>query len=204
MKRLACLALLPLLPLSAQDFEAGLFLGRQQYRETSATSNYGDQIRLAPGGWSSATALRLGWSCLDLGPARVKATAGYQFSASTPVRATGLIQGQGPLASNDTLAAKAFSLGAMFDFDLLLDAGAGLEYRFEHYDYQGNGTTAARPWARFYLGTTLPLPRQKPFIGLEADLALVRTSLDFPPAQDDLAKAVAPRLQVGVYGGVRF
>jgi hypothetical protein len=204
MKRLALLALCGLLPLSAQDFEAGIFVGRQQFRNDSASDAYGDLVRLQPSGWTSASGLRLGWNCLELGPGSLQVNGAWQPKVTTSVTQSGSILNQGSLVAQGNLSVSSASLGAMFNVKFLVDAGIGLDYRFEQYEYLGATTNQGRPWARAFLGYALPLPEVKPFLGVEVDYALETYSLGFPPAAGDLARAMAPRMQVGLYGGVRF
>ena len=87
----------------------------------------------------------------------------------------------------------------MFNFKALVSIGAGVEMRFEKLSLPSNNATYTRPWFRANLGMTFPAPALKPFIGLEVSAPLVSEN-DFAQT----AKSLAPKSQIGVYGGIRF
>lgn len=185
-------------PLSAQSFELGLFAGRQSYRSFTATPAPGTTFT---GDLDAKTVVgaRFGYALVDLGPALFQLTAGYQPEASTAatVAVTGIGSGQTDIKESH------WSLGAMFHFKALVAIGAGVEYRSESLKGLETSTTYGRPWVRFNVGYAFPAPLLKPFIGLEADFPLTSQSNDYSSAAEVL-KSVAPRNQVGLYGGIRF
>lgn len=85
----------------------------------------------------------------------------------------------------------------MVDFKTMIAVGAGVEMRFEKQSLPTQDASYARPWLRANLGLAFPAPAIKPFIGLEVAAAL-------PSASENRVKALAPKTQVGVYGGIRF
>ena len=81
--------------------------------------------------------------------------------------------------------------------------GAGLEYRAEKLDVEGESTTYNRPWIRANIGYAIPSPLVKPFFGLEVAFPLTSTSNKFDSIENTL-KSMAPKNQIGIYAGIRF
>lgn len=215
-KSILALSALAVFPLSAQSWEAGLFLGQQSYRSDSATLPP-DKVDTQVDS-KFVYGFRLGRSVADLGPALLQVTVGYQPPAtatatltdtydSTPAiapRATGVKTAPVTEVLKADYKASAFSLGAMFNFKAFVAVGAGLEYRFEKLEMGSLSSTYGRPWARVNAGIAFPSPVVKPFVGLEVDLPLTSKSLDSITSADDMLKAMAPKFQAGIYAGVRF
>ena len=199
MKKLALLLVLATLPACAQDFEAGIFLGQNNYKSVSGVSP----------DTKTVAAARLGISIVDLGPALFEFTVGFQPKAKSDFNVNG---GANSVASYGD---QYWSAGLMFNFKAFVAVGAGIEYRGEKLTMEGAGTSNpstnyGRPWARVNVGFSFPLPIVKPFVGVEAAMPLTTASA---PANygftsssdtDGSLKAHAPNFQVGVYGGIRF
>ncbi|MBS1767716.1 MAG: hypothetical protein JST05_10000 [Acidobacteria bacterium] len=198
MKRLTLLLALTALPVCAQSYEVGLFLGQTTFRtQTIAGTEFEPETK-------TIGMARLGFSVVDLGPALFQVTLGYQPKAKTAFDANGAAT---PLQYGD----QAWSAGLMFNFKAFVAIGAGVEYRGERLSLEGPGlsqsTTYARPWARVNVGLSFPLPILKPFVGVEAAAPLSSTSItnaDYLSDPDKALKSHAPSFQVGVYGGIRF
>lgn len=175
--------LLPLLlvaPLAAQSFEVGVHVSRQTYSTQTAPPGVEPQDKTVIAG-------RIGYSFLDLGPALFQVTAVYQPKVDTEVKVAGA-------SSPWTVGHEYAGVGVMFNFKALVAIGAGVDYRFEKNTYATPLTsshTYSRPWARINAGYAFPSPLVKPFIGIEAAV---------PMTKEDLG----PKLQIGVYGGIRF
>ena len=175
--------LLPLLlvaPLAAQSFEVGLNLSRQSYNDQVAPPGL-------EAGNKTVVAGRLGYSFFDFGPALFQVTAVYQPKVETEVTSSGAPT---PWRVGHEYA----GVGIMFNFKALVAIGAGVDYRFEESTFQDAATTSHtfnRPWARVNAGYAFPSPLVKPFIGIEAAV---------PMSKEDLA----PKVQIGIYGGIRF
>ncbi|MDP1830748.1 MAG: hypothetical protein Q8K67_01730 [Geothrix sp.] len=196
--------LLPLLlvaaPLSAQSFEAGLFIGQQSYK------SFSDAGLTAEPAKKTVAGVRFGYSLVDLGPALLQVTAGYQPESKTGIEVNGTA------VPGFDFTQKHWSVGAMFNFKAFVAIGAGVEYRSESLGVKGPltdiSTTYGRPWARANVGFAFPTPIVKPFIGLEVALPLTSTSPStaeyFGPDDAVSLKAHAPKMQIGVYGGIRF
>ena len=97
----------------------------------------------------------------------------------------------------------------MVNWKLLVNVGAGVEYRSEKLSYRvtspvvGSGdTTLGRPWARVNVGFSIPTPIVSPFFTLEVAAPLSKK--DNGATYSDLSEAMAPQIQVGIYGGIRF
>lgn len=199
MKKAAwCLGFLLAAPLAAQSFEVGVFAGRQAYKSFNVTPAPGTTFT---GEVDSKTVLgaRFGYSVVDFGPALFQVTAGYQPESSTTAKAS--MTGSG--TSQADFKESHWSVGAMFNFKALVAIGAGVEYRSESLKSDTDSTTYGRPWARFNVGFAFPTPLVKPFIGLEADFPLTSKSNEYGSTADIL-KSMAPKSQIGVYGGIRF
>ena len=221
-KAVFILPLLSILPLSAQSWEAGLFLGQQTYKAGSFSPTANDLFDYKTDS-KFVYGIRLGHSVVDLGPALFEVNVAYQpeVTSTTTVTQTSVVQtGQpaqtlrgraaatGNLTSTSTstgdLKAGYYAVGAMFTFKALVAVGVGVDYRFEKIELPGTSTTYNRPWARANVGYAFPSPVVKPFIGVEAAFPFTSKSLDMNNSNEDNVKALAPKAQVGIYAGVRF
>lgn len=193
MKKLMMACVLVAAPLAAQDFEAGVFLGQQSLDSvTISGSKTEPKAKFVAGA-------RVGYSLLDLGPALLQVTAGYQPKVKFETELNGV-----KVAARE-YEHQHYSVGAMFNFKAFVAVGAGVEYRFEKLETPANGdTTYSRPWARANIGVAFPTPLVKPFVGLEVAMPLVTKSQDGSLKSEDILKAQAPKFQVGLYAGIRF
>lgn len=189
-KMILPLVLVAAAPLAAQDFEIGLFVGRQTYKTNDVIG-----ISTEPKS-KTVTAARFGYSLVDIGPALFQLTVGYQPETETDVEVNGVVLG--------SLKHKHYSVGAMFNFKAGVAIGAGLEYRNEKLDGGTVNTTYGRPWARANIGFAFPTPLVKPFLGLEVAAPMTSKSWEASASSEDKLKAFAPKLQIGIYGGLRF
>jgi hypothetical protein len=98
------------------------------------------------------------------------------------------------------------AIGVQADWKLLMNVHAGLDMRSEKLSTNAGGisdsTTVTRPWVKAGVGYALPTPVVSPFVRLEVAVPL--TSSDSSNNPDDFRKAMAPSLQVALYGGIRF
>jgi hypothetical protein len=196
-KATLALALLMAVPLAAQKWEVGVFLGQQSYK---SVSDSGLTVELEK---KTVASIRFGYSVFDLGPALFQLTAGYQPQANTDAKMNGTTI---PDFSYDQ---KHWSVGAMFNFKAVVAVGAGLEYRSESLSVSGGNstnvsTTYGRPWARLNAGYAIPSPMVKPFFGVEVAAPLTSKSYDPNASSEDALKMIAPKLQIGLYAGIRF
>ena len=194
MKRLILAALVAGLPLAAQSWEVGVFAGQQSYKSIDA---FGASVEP-----KSQTILgaRLGYSVVDMGPALFQLTAGFQPKTEAKLELNGVDTG-------DKFKHQHLSVGAMFNFKAVVAVGAGIEYRFEKLNITNSGlsdTSFNRPWLRANLGYAVPSPLVKPFFGLEVAVPLTSKSFDAAASDEDNLKAFAPKLQIGLYAGIRF
>lgn len=170
-------------PLAAQTYELGLNVSRQTYtRSTVAgTTTVFDYDA------KTVVALRAGYAFVDFGPALFQVTAAYQPKVDTDLKPNGITM-------PTRLGSEYWALGAMFQFKAVVSVGAGLDCRFEKAtkaNVYSSTQSFTRPWARVNAGYALPSPVLKPFIGLEVAAPLI-------------SKDERPKLQVGLYGGIRF
>jgi hypothetical protein len=193
---------LALIPLSAQTWEAGLYVVNQNF-STASIDVPGNEVKMVPDS-KILYGARAGASILDLGPAMLQVTAAYQPETSTKVLRTTHTTLGTDLQDTLTFRSSNASVGAMFNFRTWASLGAGIECRFENYDLNGVKASYTRPWFRGTAGYTMPDPVLKPFIGLEVAFPLVSKSLDVNSSSDDRVRSLGPMLQVGIYGGVRF
>ncbi|BDU76115.1 hypothetical protein [Mesoterricola sediminis] len=192
------LPLLVVLPLSANTWEAGVFIGQQSFRSQNVTLGgntfSGDVDNKVTYGF------RVGRSVLDFGPALLEVTAGFQpeSRANATIRINGAPFGTGEYKTQH------FSIGAMANLKAFVALGAGVEYRFEKLDTGSASTTYARPWIRVNAGIAIPSPVVKPFVGVEAAVPVTSKSVDATSPEEDQIKALAPKFQIGLYAGIRF
>jgi hypothetical protein len=196
-KATVALALLLGVPLAAQKWEIGAFLGQQSYNSFSVIG-----FESKPES-KFVAAVRAGCSVVDFGPALFQLTAGYQPQANTDAKVNG------KTVPNFSYDQKHWSVGAMFNFKAVVAVGAGIEYRSESLAVSGSGsanisTTYGRPWGRLNAGYAIPSPLVKPFFGLEVAAPLTSKSYDTYAGAEDQLKALAPKLQIGIYAGIRF
>jgi hypothetical protein len=197
-----CILALGAAPLAAQTWEAGLFIGRQKYEPVviSVPGVASARIKVDD---RSVLGLRLGYSVLDLGAARLQATVAFQ----PPVTSSGTL---GVRSSLDEASAagdykqSSFAVGAMFNFKTPVALGVGLDYRVEKLEAEGSSTNYGRAWLRASAGMVFPMPTFSPFVGLEFTAPLTTTSDLRNPSEEELLKAAAPKAQIGIYGGIRF
>jgi hypothetical protein len=193
------LLLLAAAPLSAQRFETGLFLGQQQCDSFSYGVRGPFTVGAAPEA-NRVIAGRFGVSLADFGPARLVATLGYQPENSTPMRQ------QGYLFFANELQYGYVSVGTGVAMTSIVALSANLELRSEHLGYGSGPVNWNRAWLRFNLSYTFQGDSTKPFIGLEMASALSHQSLKqngYDTVSDEL-RAIAPKVQTGVYVGIRF
>ncbi len=184
------LVLVATAPLAAQSFEVGVFVGAQSYK---GFTNGANKVEVDN---KTVTAARFGYSIVDLGPALFQLTAGFQPESKADIKNNGTTIGE--------LKQSHYSVGAMFNFKAGIAIGAGVEYRNEKLDNGVTNTTYGRPWARANIGFAFPTPLVKPFLGLEVAAPMTSKSFDATANAEDNLKAVAPKLQVGLYAGLRF
>lgn len=177
-------------PLAAQSFELGVFVGKQAYKANDVVA-----FRSEPNDKAVAAA-RFGYGLVDVGPFLFQATLGYQPESNTEVKANGVVAGE--LKHSHT------SLGAMFTLKAGVSFGAGMEVRREKLDAITMATTYTRPWVRANVGFAFPTPVVKPFLGLEVAVPMASKTWEATASSEDKLRAFAPKLQVGLYGGIRF
>jgi len=196
-KRLLLVPILAALPVLAGEVGV-LFdkqIGKAQTGSFTINQNY-DAI--SPTGFG----LRGGFDVLDLKVAALQLNATWHNKTTSDLDIGGVKKGE---FDNQYWAA-----GAMVNWKLLVNVGAGLEYRSEKLTwstplpnaYQRGSTTQGRPWARVNVGFSIPTPVVSPFFLFEVAAPLSKNSST--ATQKDLTEALAPQLQVGIYGGIRF
>jgi hypothetical protein len=194
MKKYVLGALVLATPLCAQSWELGVFAGQQTYKSAEFMG-----VSAEPKS-KTVFGARLGYSVVDMGPALFQVTAGFQPKAESEIEV-------GSVNTGEKFQSQHMSVGAMFNFKAMVAFGAGLEYRFEKLNITNSGisdVSYGRPWLRANAGYAFPTPIVKPFIGLEVALPLMSKSFDVNASDSDNTKALAPKLQIGVYGGIRF
>ncbi len=197
MKKLALAALCLTAPLAAQSWELGVFAGQQSYKSAELSSNMTLEAKS-----KVVVGARVGYSIVDLGPALFQVTAGFQPKSESVLQFNG--------EDNDTGAKfqhQHMSVGAMFNFKAMVAFGAGIEYRFEKLNVTNSmrsDVSYNRPWLRANVGMAFPTPLVKPFVGLEVAAPLMSKSFDPAASYEDSARALAPKLQIGLYAGIRF
>jgi hypothetical protein len=145
--------------------------------------------------------IRGGFDILDL------KVAALQLNATWHNKTTGDLSYSGTKVGE--LDNQYWAVGAMVNWKLLVNIGAGVEYRSEKLTYRttapivSNGdATYGRTWARVNIGFSIPTPVVSPFFALEVAAPLSKK--DTTASYHDLSEALAPQVQIGIYGGIRF
>ncbi len=143
--------------------------------------------------------LRGGFDVLDL------KVASLQLNATWHNKTTGDLATGG--AKVGELDNQYWAAGAMVNWKFLVNVGAGVEYRSEKLTWRpasgpSTDTTLGRPWARVNVGFSIPTPVVSPFLTLEVAAPLSKKDNGGNPG--DVSEALAPQVQVGIYGGIRF
>lgn len=184
--------------------EIGLLLDKQMGKAQTVAA--GQQIR--SGNYDSVSpsgmGFRVGASFLDIGIMALGVNATYHPKAEEDLKINGAKIGK--------FGAEYVAVGAGLDWKLLINLHAGVEIRREKFTgdlYPPTGTgvlsgsaSTTRPWMKFGLGFSIPLPVVSPFVRLE--LAVPTTKNDKTGTPDDLRQALAPQYQIALYGGLRF
>jgi hypothetical protein len=184
-------------PLAAQSWEVGAFVGQQSYNSFSVM---GTEFKPEN---KTLAAVRAGYSFVDLGPALFQINVAFQPKASSELKVSGA-------ATGIKLDHAATSLGLAFIFKAGVSASVGLDYRWDKLEGSFEGASASatygRPWVRANLGFAFPTPALKPFLGLEVAAALTSKNISSsgPDTDEDALKGLAPKLQFGIYAGIRF
>ncbi len=178
--------------------EVGLLVDKQFGKSQAATAFSTQKYdAVSPTGLG----IRGGFDILDL------KVAALQLNATWHNKTTGdLSYGGAKLGELDN---QYWAAGAMVNWKLLVNVGAGVEYRSEKLTWRSNtpgftsgDTTQGRTWARVNLGFSIPTPVVSPFFAIEVAAPL--TKKDTSSTAKDFAEALAPQVQIGVYGGIRF
>jgi len=176
--------------------EVGILIDKQFGKAQAAAYGTGQKYdAVSPSGLG----LRGGWDLLDL------KVAALQVNATWHSKTTGDLSYGGSKLGE--LENQYWAAGAMVNWKLLVNVGAGVEYRSEKLSFRptsgvGTDSSQARPWARVNLGFSIPTPILSPFFSLE--LAAPLSKKDTSATVKDLADAMAPQVQIGIYGGIRF
>jgi len=193
------LLLVPVLAvLPALAGEVGLLVDKQAGKaQTAAFGAHQNYDAVSPTGF----AIRGGFDVLDLKVAALQLNATWHNKTKGDLVVSGTKYGE--------LENQYWAAGAMVNWKLLVNVGAGVEYRSEKLSYRttlpiaGNGeTTYGRPWARINVGFSIPTPVVSPFFLFEVAAPLSKK--DASASYSELSEALAPQVQIGVYGGIRF
>jgi len=143
--------------------------------------------------------VRLGYTLLNLEVLELGVVGTYHPKVTDDLVLSGAHLG--------TLSNQYESLGIQADWTLLLNLHAGLEYRAEKLtavinNVGSQSVTYYRPWMNAGVGLSLPLPIVKPFVRLEVAVPVTKESSTADSST--FIKAMAPSLQVSLYGGIRF
>jgi hypothetical protein len=189
------------LPVKASEF--GLLLDKEIGRAEALSAAGAAGSGLPQGGYdrSSPTGLgfRAAYTFLDLKVAELGAAVTYHPKNQDDLSVGGSNVGK--------FGSQYVAIGVQADWKFLLNLHAGLDMRSEKLTTSpatggSDSTTLIRPWVKAGVGYSLPTPVVSPFVRLE--LAVPLTSSDSSNSADDFRKAMAPSLQVALYGGIRF
>jgi hypothetical protein len=152
----------------------------------------GSYDRASPTGFG----FRYAYTFLNLDVAELGAALTYHPKAQDDLTQGGVNYGK--------LGNQYVAIGVQADWKLLMNIHAGLDLRSEKVTTSAtsDSTTFYRPWVKAGVGYSIPTPAVSPFVRLEVAVPL--TSYDSSSSTDDFRKAMAPSLQVALYGGIRF
>ena len=196
--RIQTLLIPTLAALPALAGEVGLLVDKQAGKAHAASfGTTREYDAVSPTGFG----IRGGFDLLDLKVAALQVNATWHNKTTGDLKAGGTKYGE--------LDNQYWAAGAMVNWKFLVNFGAGVEYRQEKLAWRSslpglaNGdNTLSRPWARVNVGFSIPTPLVSPFFTLEVAAPLSKK--DATAAPKDFAEAMAPQVQVGIYGGIRF
>ena len=193
--RMLLIPMLAVLPLFGRG-EVGVLLDKQVGKAQAATFGTNPEFdAVSPTGF----ALRGGYDVLDLKVAALQVNATWHNKTTGDLTTGGVKMGE--------LDNQYWAAGVMVNWKFLVNVGAGVEYRSEKLTWRpttgaSTDTTFGRPWARVNVGFSIPTPVVSPFFSLEVAAPL--STKDGRGNINDLSEAMAPQVQVGIYGGIRF
>jgi hypothetical protein len=187
------LVLLGIASVPVQAGELGLILDKQIGKAQAVTAGSYDAV--SPTG----VGVRAGFTFLDLKVAELGLALTYHPKAEGDLIFKGTNIGK---YGNEYIA-----VGVQADWKFLLNLHAGVDMRSEKLTTTSvagvkDSTTYTRPWVKAGIGFSVPTPVVSPFVRLE--VAVPVTKEDKTVSPDDVRKALAPSLQVALYGGIRF
>jgi hypothetical protein len=148
--------------------------------------------------------IRGAYEILDLKVAAIQMNATWHNKTTGDIAYNGTKLGE--------LDNQYWAAGAMVNWKFLVNIGAGVEYRSEKLAWRANAAapagftsgdnTQGRTWARVNVGFSIPTPLVSPFFALEVAAPLSKKDTTTTPT--DVAQAMAPQVQFGIYGGIRF
>lgn len=192
--KLLLATLLTVLPASAG--EVGLLVDKQVGKAQAATFGTNQKYdAVSPTGFG----IRGGFDVLDLKVAALQLNATWHNKTTGDLKYGGTKYGE--------LDNQYWAAGAMVNWKLLVNVGAGVEYRSEKLTFRpstgaSTDSTQGRPWARVNVGFSIPTPVVSPFFLFEVAAPLSKK--DTTSSSKDLTDALAPQVQIGIYGGIRF
>lgn len=143
--------------------------------------------------------IRAGLTFLDLKVAEIGLALTYHPKAEGDLKFPGGAVGK--------YSTEYVAIGVQADWKFLLNLHAGLDMRSEKLTSTTpaglrDSTTVTRPWVKAGVGFSVPTPVVSPFVRLEVAMPLSKEDKTASP--EDFRKAMAPALQVSLYGGIRF
>jgi len=187
---------------SAHAAEVGLLLDKQIGQSPDfyfADFQRGGKIVSLDSVGLTGFGLRGAFTVLDLKVAELGFAATYHPEAKADLKGDG--------AKCGTVSTQYIAIGAQVDWKFLVNLHAGVDLRQEKTKTEfghKSSTTFTRPWVKAGIGFSIPTPIVSPFVRLEAAYALTTYRLGGDFSDDDFNKAMAPKYQIALYGGIRF
>jgi len=189
--------------LHASSLEVGVMIDKEVGKAQVLAAGANGTQATAAGANSvspSGLGLRVAYNFLDIHLASIGAVVNYH------PKAQGDLTLPAPAGTVGKYGNQYNSIGVQVDWKFLINLHAGVDYRSEKLTTTGlvgsDSTTLNRPWATVGVGFSAPMPIVSPFVRLEVAAPLSTSSNG--NNQDDFRKAMAPSLQVALYGGIRF
>jgi len=185
-----------LLALPAMAGEVGLLVDKQFGKAQTATAFSTQKYdAVSPTGFG----IRGGFDVLDLKVAALQLNGTWHNKTTGDLTYGGTKRGE--------LDNQYWAAGRKVNWKPPVKVCVGVEYRSEKLSFRPStglptDSTQGRTWARVNLGFSIPLPVVSPFFALEVAAPLSKQDATSTPK--DLTEALAPQVQIGIYGGIRF
>jgi len=195
-----------ILPLTAQDrFQIALDVAYQ------GSSTQHENFISISANQRTQSGLEVGWRPLSLGPVDIRLTAGMRAKSSSDVTVGAYYRSD----KIGTLSHESIDLGAEATWHRGVELGGGLQVRRERMTLSMTDATVPdasatiyRPWLTSHVGFSWKIQKVTPFFRGLLSIPLTEekytSESDVVVPSEQLVKAMAPSVEIGVQVGLRF